>query len=258
MIADLRLRVGMQYGRSVITDQYFTSPIKIGLLVNHDDHLDIILMMASAGILKDDEFTYEIICESGTKTRLVEQSYTKIFDTGKGRAYKRKHISLHGTASLYDQSSVVIPFQNSWFESDTVVDLQRNSEFAWADILAGGRIAMQERFAFRHYRSRMCVKIEGNPVWLDQCLLEPEWMDAEGIYFFDGYTHQGSFYYYGTEEKQKRILQWRNLAVNRWKELAIIGVSEARQGICVRALANAAQNLEEIFADLAQLLELTV
>lgn len=117
---------------------------------------------------------------------------------------------------------------------------------------------MQERFAFRHYRSCMCVKIEGNPVWLDQCLLEPEWMDAEGIYFFDGYTHQGSFYYYGTKEKQKRILQWRNLAVNRWKELAIIGVSEAKQGICVRALANAAQNLEEIFADLAQLLELTV
>ena len=190
--------------------------------------------------------------------KLYEQSYTKIFDTGKGRAYKRKHISLHGTASLYDQSSVVIPFQNSWFESDTVVDLQRNSEFAWADILAGGRIAMQERFAFRHYRSCMCVKIEGNPVWLDQCLLEPEWMDAEGIYFFDGYTHQGSFYYYGTKEKQKRILQWRNLAVNRWKELAIIGVSEAKQGICVRALANAAQNLEEIFADLAQLLELTV
>lgn len=67
MIADLRLRVGMQYGRSVITDQYFTSPIKIGLPVSHDDHLDIILMMASAGILKDDEFTYEIICESGTK-----------------------------------------------------------------------------------------------------------------------------------------------------------------------------------------------
>ena len=39
MIADLRLRVGRQYGRSVITDQYFTSPIKIGLPVNHDDHL---------------------------------------------------------------------------------------------------------------------------------------------------------------------------------------------------------------------------
>ena len=91
MTTELRLCVGIENGKSTITDRYFTSPLKLGMPVSRGDRLQIILMMASAGILKGDEFVYEICCEEGTKTRLTEQSYTKIFDTGEGGA-KRTQI----------------------------------------------------------------------------------------------------------------------------------------------------------------------
>ena len=56
MTTELRLCVGIENGKSAITDRYFTSPLKLGMAVSRGDRLQIILMMASAGILKRDEF----------------------------------------------------------------------------------------------------------------------------------------------------------------------------------------------------------
>ena len=256
MTTELRLCVGIENGKSTITDRYFTSPLKLGMPVSRGDRLQIILMMASAGILKGDEFVYEICCEEGTKTRLTEQSYTKIFDTGEGGAKRTQQIRLKGNASLYYRPSAVIPFRNSTFDGDTVVELDKESEFAWADIMTAGRVAMQERFAFRHYRNRICVKFEGRPVWMDHCLLEPERMDADSLFFYDGHTHQGTFYYYGPKEKQEKILAWRETAIEQIERMESeirLGVTQAQEGICVRVLADTAQDIEEIFDEILNL-----
>ena len=73
MTTELRLCVGIENGKSTITDRYFTSPLKLGMPISRGDRLQIILMMASAGILKGDEFVYEICCEEGTKTSLIRR-----------------------------------------------------------------------------------------------------------------------------------------------------------------------------------------
>lgn len=256
MTTELKLSIGLQNGKSVITDRYFTSPLKLGMPAARGDRLPIILMMASAGVLKGDSFDYEIVCDEGTKTRLTEQSYTKIFDTGDGGAKRKQHVCLHGNASFYYKPSAVIPFRNSTFDGDTIIDLDRKSEFAWADIMTAGRVAMQERFAFRHYRNRVCVQIEGRPVWMDHCLIEPERMDADSLFFYDGHTHQGTFYYYGQKEKQERILKWSEDVSERLLPKICLGVTEAMEGICVRVLADTAQDIEEIFDEIARKVEL--
>lgn len=255
MTAKLRLCVKSKKGKSVLEDSYFTSPLKLGVPVCRKDRLDIIVMMASAGVLKNDTFSYEMICEPETKTRITEQSYTKIFDTGDGKAEKKQYIRLYKNASLYNHPSAVIPFKNSTFDSEINVDLDGDSEFAWSDILSGGRIAMGEKFAFKHYRNRICVCIDGVPAWIDHCLLEPDRMGIESMCFFAGYTHQGTFYYYGNPEKQKRILEW-NIQIQEESKIYTVGATQARAGICVRVLANSAQDIEELFANLAKLLEM--
>ena len=154
-------------------------------------------------------------------------------------------------------------FQNSTYDGDILVELDRESEFAWADIMTAGRVGMGEKFAFRHYRNRICVEAGGMPVWMDHCLLEPQTMDVEGMLFFDGYTHQGTFYYYGAKEKQEQIFAWqRRILENETEEIKetkkgiAFGVTEALAGICVRVLAHTAQDIEELFAELAGILGL--
>lgn len=256
MTTELKLRVGIQNGKSVVTDRYFTSPLKLGMPQMRGERLQVILMMASAGILKGDTFEYEIVCDAGTKSRLTEQSYTKIFDTGDGGAKRKQHVCLHGDASLYYKPSAVIPFRNSTFDGDTIIDLDQESEFAWADIMTAGRVAMQESFAFQHYRNRVCVQIEGYPVWMDHCLIEPGQMEAASLFFYDGHTHQGTFYYYGPQEKQERILKWREDVTARLLPGICMGVTKAMKGICVRVLADTAQDIEEIFDEIARKIQL--
>lgn len=250
MTTQLMLQIKNQDGHSVIEDCYFTSPLKIGTPRYAGNRLYIVLMMASAGILKGDLFDYEIVCHTRSRVHLTEQSYSKIFDTGEGEAKKHLTIRLEEKASLYYNPCAIIPFGGSSFDADTQIVLSTDSEFAYSDIVTAGRIGMGEQFAFRRYHSRVCVSLEDKPVWLDHCLLEPERMMLQKLVFFDGYTHQGTFYYYGTQEKMKRIAEYEtNLPVS-------YGVSTALQGICVRVLAHTAQDIEELFAEIAVMLEL--
>ena len=169
---------------------------------------------------------------------------------------KKRRIRLKGDASFYDCPSAVIPFKNSTFDGETIVELDRDSEFAWSDIMAVGRIGMKEAFEFRHYRNKVSVRVEDVLVWMDHCLLEPAHMETEGMFFFDGYTHQGTFYYYGSSEKTESVKMWHEASAKKWHRQHLFGLTEARAGICIRVLAKTAQDIEELFADLAEKLEL--
>lgn len=254
MLTELKLQIVRKNGRSIIGDSYFTSPLKLGTPDAERDRLNVVFMMASAGILKGDEFVYDIRCGEGTKTLMTDQSYTKIFDTGPEGAKKSQYIRVERGASLYYNPCAVIPFAGSSYEGELHVELDRDSEFACTDILAAGRTGMGEKFAFRSYRNRICVEMDGIPVWMDHCFLHPAHMELESMFFFDGFTHQGTFYYYGPEEKQRLFLEWYQ--EKREKQESGMGrtaggITEARKGICLRVLARTAQDIEEIFAGAA-------
>lgn len=246
METKLKLQIENRSGKTAVTYSNFTSPLKIGTPNIQEERMQLVLMMASAGILKGDSFQYEITCGSDTKTLMTEQSYTKIFDTGEQGAEKRIEIRLKGNASLFYRPSAVIPFAGSSFDSYTTVRLSRESEFLCSDILAAGRVGMGETFAFSHYRNRICAMVEERPVWLEHCYLQPQQMDLTGMVFMDGYTHQGTLYYYGKEEKQKKLLSYETAAP------VMLAKTSAAAGVCIRILANTAQDIEEEFARLEE------
>lgn len=262
MTTELKLQIGkLPTGKSYIQEQYFTSPLKLGTPHSTSDRLSIILMMASAGILKGDRFAYDICCEAGTKTMITEQSYAKIFDTGEGAACKEQTIRLKENASLIYRPCTVIPFAGSSFEGDLRVDMSETGEFLYSDILAAGRVGMGEKFAFRRYRNRVSVERDGQPVWIDNCFLEPNVRMADDMLHFDRYTHIGTFYYCGPKQKEEQLLDFfyrecHNADSRDTKEEPMTtAASHAREGICIRALAYMAQDIEELFDKLVKVLE---
>lgn len=79
----------LEIGPYEIQKSYFTSPLKLGTPRTAGGRQKIVLMMASAGVLKGDAFEYYIRCHKGTNALITEQSYTKIFDMGGGSAKRR-------------------------------------------------------------------------------------------------------------------------------------------------------------------------
>lgn len=239
-----------------ILDQYFTSPLKIGLPKCYGRRKKIILMMASAGILKGDSFDYYLKIKKDSCALLTEQSYSKLFDMGeKGEAKKKVQIHLEKGASFYYKPCGTIPFQRSSFSCENFFYLDENSEFAFCDIFSSGRIAMGEEFLFRKYQSKSMVFINNIPVWMDHCCYEPGKESYRSMVHFASYSHQGSFYYYGSSEKMEHFLEFVG---NQTYDVDKVyyGISRAKEGICIRALARSAQDLEEFFLDCANVLEM--
>lgn len=91
--------------------------------------------------------------------------------------------------ALFYCPQAVIPFAGSSYDSVVTIDIKENSELLYTDIVTAGRVGMGEQFAFRYYHSRVCVRIDGLRVWIDDCLLEPGFMDMQNMVLFDHYIY---------------------------------------------------------------------
>lgn len=262
MDTHLKLVMEQQFGKTQISDCYFTAPLKVGVPRMEGGSLKVVLMMASAGMLKGDHYIYDIICKERTRTELTEQSYTKIFDSGDGKTSKKMSIRVEKNAVFYYHPSAVIPFGNSYFDSVSEIWLDKNAEFLYSDIFACGRVAMGEKFAFHHYCNKITVYVDQKPAYLEHNFFEPQNQKLCSMYYFDGFTHQGSLYYYSADKSKLEYMynipfgQYnRKEAVEALKTInlqgqIVFGVSKAREGIIFKVLANHAQDIEEIFQNL--------
>ena len=251
MATELKLTVAKnkKTKESCIKEDYFTAPLKIGEPRSDDERLHLIFMMASAGILKGDEFLYNIRCEKDAKLLITEQSYSKLFDMGEdGIAEKHMQVEVQEGASLWYRPCAVVPFKNSCFKSSADINVQKGGELLWTDIFTAGRVGMGERFVFRHYESRTRVRYDGHLVWMDGSLLEPDEFDMKNLFYYDNYTHQGTCFYCGDDETEKRLLE---MDFNDEKyDNVYAGITRAKKGVCVRVLANRSQDIEELFENI--------
>lgn len=251
MKTQLRLKIGNTDNGTQIAEQFYTSPLKLGFPNSYGKRKKVVLMMASAGVLKGDCFDYKIQMREDSCALVTEQSYTKLFDMGNdGQARKQVEITVERGASLYYKPCALIPFKNSCMIAETEVYLDREAEFACCDIFSAGRVAMGEAFAFRKYQNQMRIYVDQVLVWNDHCKLEPQKMDYTNLIYFGKYSHQGNFYYYGPNDKMAELMEHARKMEIDFQDI-YWGITEAKKGICVRALANSAQDLEELFAKLA-------
>ncbi len=251
MASAFRLTVGHDpvRDRSFREAAYFTAPIKLGEPRTEGERLQLMLMMASAGILAGDSFSYDIRCRAGARSLITEQSYTKLFDMGEaGQANRVMSVALEEGSSLWYRPCAMVPFRNSDFRGKTEIRMEKGSELLWTDIFTAGRVGMGERFLFRHYENLLRVFYDGELIWHDRTLLKPTELAMENCYFYRDYTHQGSCFYCGSEAAEERILNM-DFSDPRYGRI-YAGVTRARRGVCVRVLATQAQDIEELFSEI--------
>ena len=220
----LKLTAENRNGRTVISHSEFTSPLKIANPFYRNNYTEVMMMAASAGILEGDEYDIEITVRENASLKFTAQSYSKIFKADKTGAKQRVRITVENGGSLIYMPCPVIPFADSVFDSRTEVRLYGDSRFVMTDILACGRKAMKERFAFKSYRSRTAVYADDKLCFLDNQKLVP--------------SHTGMMYLYGKEP---------NITENDRLEAA---VTNACKGVCIRAAGDSADEIWRYFGTL--------
>jgi len=180
-----------------IVRQFFTAPYKILRPFHEGDFLQVMVVKVSAGMMAGDCQSFAIAVEDDTCVEILSQAYEKIHRMEQGEAVRTGEITVGRRAVLYFTPQPILPFAGSAFSSAMSIQLQdESSRLFYSDILACGRVARQERFQYRLFRSRVRIMKGEELIYFENMSLEPankEHGDVAGFTQYEGYSHLGTF-----------------------------------------------------------------
>lgn len=248
--------------KTIIKDSFFTSPFKIMKPFERDDGgISVFQQTASAGVLAGDTQEHSFIIEDNAIFEIKSQSFEKIFKMDEGEKATRKIFAQVGKNATFIYGPLpCIPFEDSCFESESNIELSENSKLLYKDCITAGRKAFGEEFKFKKYQNRIsiwkteneCKKLifRDNTVFEGQKKSEKMKKDI----FFGEFSHLGTMILIGfglTSKKVNKILELPEKLLYLDNEESLnkiqIGVSDFGNGICVKILANSAEEIENIF-----------
>jgi urease accessory protein len=187
--------------RTVIHDCYCHVPLQVLRPVYLDDTgtAYVYLLNPCGGILGGDTYRITVRLESGAHAYLTTPSATKLYAAPGAAAQQHLAFTLDDRAVLAYMPDQTIPFANAALHQRLHIRLGQD---AWAfvgEIIAPGRWARGECFAYREYCAE--VRVEATPgrvLLLERSRLQPQRQCLAGPGLLEGYRYLGTFYALGT------------------------------------------------------------
>lgn len=187
-------RVGQ---RTVVQDCYFQVPLQMlrPLYLDDTGAAYIYVISPGGGVVGGDTYTLHFALEAGAHACVTTPSATKLYATTGAVARQRITCTLQAGAILEYLPEQTIPFAQAAFQQDMDIRLGPGACLVWADILAPGRLARGEAFAYREYAASLRVyNAQGHVCLWERMRLQPQQRQLEGLGLWEGYPYLGSFY----------------------------------------------------------------
>lgn len=184
-------------GRTVLARAYATQPFRV--MKPFEDprsptFAQVIAMSSSAGLMEGDAQRLRVAVGAGAALSVRAQAFEKIHRMdGAGWAARATELAVAPGGRLRFLQQPVIPYAGSRFTGDTVVELaDATAGVAYGEVIACGRAAAGERFAFSSFANRALVTVASEPAFADNLVLDPGADDVAGLGMFEGFAHMGS------------------------------------------------------------------
>lgn len=193
------LKLGLrQHGpRTVLYDCYAHGPLRVlrPVYLDHTGTAAIYVLNPCGGVVGGDTYTIDVTLEANARVYMTTPSATKLYATKATPAYQHMTFNLHPGAVLSYLPEQTIPFAHAAFHQHISVRLADGAYVFLGDILAPGRLARQEVFAYREYHTSLCVAdARDDIVLLEHTRLQPRDQDLSGPGLLEGYFYLGTFY----------------------------------------------------------------
>lgn len=214
----------------------------------------------SGGVLAGDNLWLDVEVGRGASAQITTTGATRLYRHREGSAdsSQRMTISIGDGALLEYLPDALIPYAGSRHRQRTEILLGAGSTMFWWEILAPGRQAMGETFAFDRLRLEMQIRTAEKPLLIEDFLLEPRARPLESAARLGRYTHMVNFYAIQTGRPPTL---WRDLE-DLLNEFAGITVSDegrrsssiwgasalAADGVVVRGLSLTARDVPAALA----------
>ena len=134
---------------SVLKESFHNAPYKLIHFGSPraQDHLELIVMTASPGIMDGDSLSMAICLKEKAHLKLFTQSFNKLHPMQNG-ATMNCSVQLAEGAVLQYIPHPITPFKDAIFKNQNDIYLHTDATLIWGDGITAGRIFMDEAFAF--------------------------------------------------------------------------------------------------------------
>jgi len=148
----------------------------------------------SGGVLAGDRLALDVEIQAGAAAQITTTGATRLYRHRAGAAdsEQRARFSVGDGALIEYLPDAVIPYAGSRHVQRTEIRLGRGSTLLWWEMLAPGRLASGERFAFDRLRVQTEIYVGVHPVLREDYLLEPKHKNLSATARMFEYSHTAS------------------------------------------------------------------
>ena len=206
----------------------------------------------SGGILGGDRLGLRIELGPGAAAQITTTGSTRVYRPRDNAADALLISEIHlGTGALLEYlPDSIIPFQGARVEQRTDVHLERGATLLWWEIVAPGRVASGESFAYESLRLNTRICSQGQPIYIDRMRLDPHRQNLSSLARFGKFRYLTSFMicrsgedahtWTTLEPRLREIAQQRSNAGTLWGATALTA-----DGLLVRGLAESGLHIME-------------
>lgn len=174
----LRLAFEAGSGRTRLSHRYSHGMLQVGRALYPDpvwpDMAYVYVVSLGGGIVGGDRLDVSIRVAEGARAHVTTQAATRLFRADGPPAACRITLRVETGGHLEYLPDPVIPYAGSAFHQITRAYLHPGARLVWAEVIAPGRAARGEQFAYRSYASRLeLLNPDGSLRALDALVLEP-------------------------------------------------------------------------------------
>lgn len=183
--------------RTALRECYCQVPLQVlrPLYLDDTGTAYIYLVSPCGGVVGGDVYTITVVVEAQARGCLTTPAATRLYATAGAPARQRLDFRLDAGAVLEYIPEQTIPFARATWHQATRVRLGAGACVMLGEIVAPGRLARGEAFAYSDYDASVCVADAQERVLLrERTRLRPGWQQLDGPGLFEGYHYLGTFY----------------------------------------------------------------
>jgi urease accessory protein len=215
---------------------HFTTPLFLD--ENESGMAFVYVQNPSGALFSGDSLKLRIAARNGGKLHVTSTSATKLHRMPSGSAFQKIHLEAKQGSYVEYLPDQLIPQAQSRYEQETTIDLDPDSMLIASEIIAPGRLARGEAFAFSRLKLETRVKLDGNVLFTDRIHMEPASAPVNMRGALGSFLYSGNLLALAPRGAAKRIYEAASSLDTTGQDFRLgIGALPGDVGIIVRVLA---------------------
>jgi urease accessory protein len=232
-------------GRTAVARQRSRPPLQIFGLQDAYGHGSAYLQIVNpcGGLFEGDSAAVEVSLQRGAHLYLTTQAATKVYPSEHGQVTRqRTRLRIASGAILEFFPLPLIPFAGARYSQAIEIRVETGGICLVAEVLAPGRIARGERFAYQMVRSRVEAWMDDRLTLFEQLRLPPPPEMLAGAGMLDGQSYVASLYVLTSLDLNPWLRGWNRHLSQQFGEC--VGITAlAYGGLVVRLLGQTGQEI---------------